>query len=186
MAPPLSTLIHRSSPSDTGIGQRSPKAVGVPPGSVLLDFGSGKGGALIALAPLPFREMIGVEISPALITTAQRNAERLRLRNVRFVQSDARDYTDLDRVTHIFMFNPFPCPVVSQVLANLAASLTRAPRPVALVYRNPVCHPQVLSAGIFHTAAEHRPDATVWMVYRHDPAPGSPSWTVVAGATPTA
>lgn len=146
------------------------KAVGVRPGSVLLDFGSGKGGALIALARLPFREMIGVEISPALVAIAQRNVERLHLGNVRFVQSDARDYTDLDQVTHIFMYNPFPCAVMTEVLANLATSLTRAPRRLTLVYRNPVCHGRIIGSGIFDTAKEHRPEPTAWMVYRHDPA----------------
>ena len=39
------------------------RTVGVPPGSVALDLGSGKGGAALTLSGLGFAEVIGVELS---------------------------------------------------------------------------------------------------------------------------
>jgi 16S rRNA G966 N2-methylase RsmD len=147
------------------------RKIGIPPGSVVIDFGSGKGSAVIALAGLPFAEVIGVELSPALMAIAERNIARLRLeRRVRFVHIDAAEYQDLDRVTHIFMFNPFPCAVMARVMANLAASLTRAPRPLSLVYRNPRCDQAISDARLFHTVDEEQPAGDLpWRIYRHDP-----------------
>jgi predicted RNA methylase len=153
----------------TPVLQRMFRKVGVSPGSVALDFGSGKGGAVIALAGLPFEEVIGVELSPALIEIAGRNIARLGLqRRVRFVQADAAEYRELDRVTHVFMFNPFPCSVMARVISNLEASLRRAPRPLSLVYHNPVCHEVIARAQLFQTSDEERPrDSLPWRIYRH-------------------
>jgi tRNA A58 N-methylase Trm61 len=162
--------------------------VGVPPGSVALDFGSGKGGAVIALAGLPFDEVIGVELSPALIAIAARNIERLRLqRRVRFVQTDAAEFHELDRVTHIFMFNPFPCQVMIRVLANLDASLRRAPRELRVVYRNPVCHQLLADARLFQSIDEEQPSGDLpWRIYRHDPRLWAKRDCAAAAGTPYA
>jgi 16S rRNA G966 N2-methylase RsmD len=155
----------------TPVLRRIFRNVGIPPGSVVIDFGSGKGSAVIALAGLPFDEVIGVELSPALIAIAERNIARLRLeQRVRFVQTDAAEYHDLDRVTHIFMFNPFPCAVMTRVMANLEASLLRAPRPLSLVYRNPRCDQAISDTRLFQTVDDQQPAGDLpWRIYRHDP-----------------
>ncbi len=43
-----------------------------------LDFGSGKGRMVIAAATLPFRRVLGVEISDRLLQEARRNVEAMR------------------------------------------------------------------------------------------------------------
>jgi SAM-dependent methyltransferase len=140
--------------------------VDIPPGSVIVDLGSGKGGAALTLSALGFEHVIGVELSPSLVEIARRNAARLRLGNVRFIQADAAAFHELDRVTHVYMFNPFPAEVMATVMANLRASLARVPRALTLVYVNPAYAAVVEECGLFESGAEGRLDEHVWRVYR--------------------
>ena len=125
---------------------------------------------MISLAGLGFAEVIGVEISEALVRIAAQNVERLGLERVRLVHSDAASFTDLDRVTHIYMYNPFPCAVVAQVLVNLRASLRRVDRELTMVYRNPVCDGAIVGSQVFQQCETIRPDQHTWAIYRHVPA----------------
>ena len=78
--------------------------------------------------------------------------------------------TDLDRVTHIFMFNPFPCAVMARVLSNLETSLRTVPRGLHVVYRNPVCHQTIADARLLELVEELEPPGDLpWRIYRHDP-----------------
>jgi 2-polyprenyl-3-methyl-5-hydroxy-6-metoxy-1,4-benzoquinol methylase len=139
--------------------------IDIPAGSVALDLGSGKGGDALTLSSAGFAEVIGVELSGELIEVARGNAARLRQRNVRFVQADAAAFREYDRVTHIYMYNPFPCEVMRHVMANIAASLARAPRPLTIVYRNPLCHDVIVASGLFDAGDERHPDEQPWRVY---------------------
>ena len=144
------------------------RAMEIPAGSVALDLGSGKGGAALTLSRAGFAEVIGVELSDPLVQVARRNAERLGSRNVRFVQGNAALFQDYDRVTHIFMYNPFPCEVMKHVIVNLEASLKRVPRRMTIVYRKPLCNEVILASGRFEAGPEqwYRPDPHPWRVYR--------------------
>ena len=141
------------------------KSLDISAGSMALDLGSGKGGAACTLSAVGFAQVLGVELSVELIEVARRNVARLGLRNVRFVQGDAGAFSDYDRVTHIYMYNPFPCEVVEQVLANLGSSLQRVPRPLTIVYRNPLCHDTIVASGLFDAGNASHPDEHVWRVY---------------------
>ncbi len=140
--------------------------IGVPRGSVAVDLGSGKGGAALTLSPLGFQEVIGVELSEDLIRIARRNAERIGHSNVRFVHADAGTFRDYDRVTHLYMFNPFPAEVMSDVIANLRESLARFPRVVTIVYVNPAYPQAIESSGLFDPGPEGLLEQHVWRVYR--------------------
>jgi hypothetical protein len=105
----------------------------------ILDMGSGKGGAMFSMARFPFAEVAGVEVARELDILAKHNAGKLGLYNLRFICQDAAKYTDLDRFTYIYFFNPFPLTVMSKVMANLKASLARAPRKLILIYKYPGC-----------------------------------------------
>jgi len=142
------------------------RTIGIPPGSIALDLGSGKGGAVLTLNRLGFAEVIGVELSDELIQVARRNAARLGQRNVCFIQADAGAFRDYDGVTHVYMYNPFPCEVMTQVMAHLRVSLKRAPRPMVIVYGNPVCHEVILASGLFEAGAEQHADEHAWRIYR--------------------
>jgi SAM-dependent methyltransferase len=140
----------------------------IPPGSALLDFGSGKGGAALLLARLPFSEVVGVELSPELVRIAEANRERLRLKHVRFVCIDAAAFADLDRFTHVYMFNPFPAAVMEPVLQNLRRSLEQSPRDLTLVYKNPVHHDLVMASGLFPAyEIDAPPEEQPFHIYHH-------------------
>jgi SAM-dependent methyltransferase len=144
------------------------RTIEIPPGSVALDLGSGKGGAALTLSRSGFAEVIGVELSDAFVQVARRNAERLGRHNVRFIQADAAAFRDYDRVTHIFMYNPFPCEVMKHVMVNVESSLKRAPRPMTIVYRKPLCNEVIMASGLFEAGPERRqpPDVHSWRIYR--------------------
>ena len=147
------------------------KSLRIPPGSVVVDLGSGKGGAVMTLRQLPFAEIIGVEASPKLIDIAMDNVARLGLDYIRFVQSDAAAFTDFDRVTHIYMYNPFPCHVVSRVMANIAESIGPSARDVTLVYRNPACDDAIRASGVFEKTQTMQVNGHTWSLYRYLPQP---------------
>jgi SAM-dependent methyltransferase len=147
------------------------RSIEIPPGSVALDYGSGKGGAALTLARFPFNEVIGVELSADLVRIARDNVTRVRRRNVRFVHCDAEAFTDLDSVTHVYMYNPFPCTVVQGVLANLRASLGRRERTVTLIYKNPICHDALVAGpAMFVKVHERKLGEHWWYVYLHQGA----------------
>jgi release factor glutamine methyltransferase len=55
----------------------------------LLDLGSGSGAVALAIASQrPAAHVLGVDVSPAAIALARRNAQRLRVPNAEFIESD--------------------------------------------------------------------------------------------------
>lgn len=138
----------------------------VPVGSVALDLGSGKGGATISLHHFPFSEIRGVELSERLVAVARQNMARLKLTRARFIVGDAAAYHDLDAVTHIYMYNPFPCAVMVGVLRNLEQSLIAAPRHVLIVYRNAICHELLAEATFLTAVSRFSRDGHEWRIYQ--------------------
>ena len=130
------------------------KALDVPVGSKAIDIGSGKGGAVITLSGFPFEEVVGVELPADLIRVAKANSTRLGLGNVRYVCIDVRKYKELDGYSHIYMYNPFSCDIMRDVMCNLSKSLIRKPRSLTLIYKNPVCHGIVVDSGLFISQRE--------------------------------
>lgn len=109
------------------------RKVSIPPGSRIVDFGCGKGGALLSFAKFKnFGELVGIEISPEMAAIAARNAERLK-RNVSIVCSNAAQFTNLDRFTHFYFFNPSALSVIREIYQNILDSLDRVPRSVTLL-----------------------------------------------------
>lgn len=146
----------------------------ISPRDAALDIGSGKGGAMAALARFPFHIVDGVEISSELADAAKLNLARLKVPNCRIFVADATTFTDLDEYTHIFMYNPFPEAVVRIVMANIVESLRRAPRKLRLIYSNPLCEGAILAAGHFKKFLVYEPYPEYRItVYESDPRLGS-------------
>jgi SAM-dependent methyltransferase len=108
---------------------------------VLLDYGSGLGGALLLAATYPFNRIIGVEYSEELsaqsrdlIAMAQRRA---RCTKVDLVVGDVRTYRIPDDVTVIYFFAAFSGSVLDDALKMVRQSLRRAPRKIRFVCLNP-------------------------------------------------
>jgi SAM-dependent methyltransferase len=133
-------------PSPYGNIRRILRALDLQAGrDVFLDFGSGKGRAVIAAGLHPFKRIIGVELSPVLHDIACRNLQRARKRlmcqHIEIVRSDAAEYQVPDDATVVYFANPFGVETLGAVLDNIQASLTRAPRSLSVIsygaYPNP-------------------------------------------------
>ncbi|MHA6795971.1 methyltransferase domain-containing protein [Pseudonocardia bannensis] len=124
----------------------------VTPEDVFIDFGSGKGRVvLLAALGYPFRRVIGVEISERLHRIAQqnlqRNRDRLRCRDVELIHSDVLDFSIPDDVTIAFFYNPFGGRTFETIVDHLLASVDRNPRPLRIIYGNPVEESALLATG---------------------------------------
>lgn len=146
------------------------KSLRIPPGSIGLDLGSGKGGAAITMARKSFASVTGVELSGDLVEIARENARRAGVENLDFIHSDASGFTALDRFTHIYLYNPFPCAVLCEVLENIRLSIKRRDRELLLIYRNPLCDDAVKASGLFVLWRQLKPAEHWWYIYRHVPS----------------
>jgi hypothetical protein len=135
------------------------KQLNIAPTDSALDIGSGKAGAIATMARFPFRRVDGVEISPNLVDAARRNLKKLKIPNSEIFLADATEFTQLDDYTHVFMYNPFPAPVMERVLKNLAVSLQRNQRPLRLLYSNPLHEQTVWGSSIFKRSFRYAPYA---------------------------
>lgn len=121
-------------------------ALAIPAGSRVVDLGSGKGGAAITLSRY-FAEVVGVDLSPQLVEIARANVRKLRISNVQFMCGDAGYFAELHRFDYVYMFNPFPQPVMAQVASNLRKARVTSGRPGVVIYKNPVSEPELLLTG---------------------------------------
>lgn len=126
------------------------KTLSIPPESVLLEYGVGKGIAVITFSKY-FEHIIGVDLSQVLIETARKNLAKVKVRNATLYCEDARTFVvGLDEVTHLYLFNSFSREVDACVIANLKASLQRRPRDITLIYKAPYAHDLFVQAGFVH------------------------------------
>lgn len=104
-----------------------------------LDLGSGKGRALMLASEFPFREVIGVELSPELHEVACKNLLQFRspaqrCMALRSVRGDATQFPFPGGPVVLYMWNPFCEPVFLKVLENLENSIQQEPREVYVLY----------------------------------------------------
>jgi SAM-dependent methyltransferase len=135
----------------------------------IVDFGSGKGGALITLSRYPFARIAGVEISPELVVIAKRNLDKLRIGNVAMYVYDAADFIDLDAYNYFYFFSPFPSVVMSAVIRNICASLAHNPRKTSIIYFNPECHDAVVTDSPFVKINEFNHHELRYYIYSNRP-----------------
>ncbi len=106
-----------------------------------VDYGSGKGKALLLASDYPFEEIIGIEYSPELQRIAERNIERYRGREQRCYQlrsicADALRFEPPNKPLVCFFFNPFDDDTMRAVLERLGESARSSRREIYLVYTN--------------------------------------------------
>ena len=137
------------------------RALDASPDDVFVDLGAGKGRVMLAAMRLPFRRVIGVELSPELAAQARTAVERrrfwMRAGAAEVFEADAAAWPVPDDVTVVYMFCPFMGPVFKAVIENILDSVERRARRLRLVYLNPFEHNYLLSTGRFVPAAWSRP-----------------------------
>lgn len=119
-----------------------------------IDIGSGKGRPLLMAAEYPFRRIVGIELLPELNAIAEENIRRFpeeqkRCRQIEARQEDAREFAFPSDPLVVFMFHPLPESGFRRVMANLANSISATPRPVRLIYANPLYESIVAGSGMF-------------------------------------
>src|SRR4029077_1292490 len=119
-----------------------------------VDVGAGKGRALLLAAGLPFRKVIGVELSEEWARIAQRNVSRWNRvsqpkAKIRVVQQDAAKFQWPRTPLLAYLYNPFACTLVARMAENLAAVGASGSGLVDLLYVNPTCTDTLTSQGLF-------------------------------------
>ncbi len=110
-----------------------------PEHSTFIDIGSGMGRVVLLAARRPYRQIIGVEISPALHQIAKDNRARyagpaLACKDVRLVRADASTFTLPRGDLAVYLYNPFR----TEVLGPLVKRLADHSGAVAIAYHTPV------------------------------------------------
>lgn len=108
-----------------------------------IDLGSGKGRALMLAASFPFRRIVGVEFAAELHDAAQANLSAFAkngsdISRITLFLGDAASYPFPIEPLIIYLFNPFGSTMVRRVAENALASWRSAPRPIQILYMNPV------------------------------------------------
>lgn len=111
---------------------------GSPGEYTFIDFGCGKGRAVMLASQMGFREVIGVELNPELAGVAQKNlalwkAAELAACPARIVHGDVLEFALPAGPCVVFLFNPFAEPVMTPLVQRLAVRRGR----LDVLYQNP-------------------------------------------------
>jgi SAM-dependent methyltransferase len=107
-----------------------------------VDFGSGKGRALMLASQFGFKNLIGIEYSEELCEISKQNLANWRTKKrmdyeFEIVCSDAGEFTIPDKATVLYFFNPFQEAVFQRVSEKIQESISRNRREIFIVYLNP-------------------------------------------------
>lgn len=136
-----------------------------------LDYGSGKGKALLLASEFPFAQVIGIEFARPLHEVAERNVTRYasptrRCADVRSLCADALTYEPPASPLVCFFFNPFDDATTDAVVRRLVDSVRAEPREVFVLYsnmRDVAEHKAAFRARKGLELVEERPR---WLLYR--------------------
>jgi len=109
---------------------------------IFIDYGSGKGRAVIIAAKFPFKKVIGIEFSPELNIIANNNLEIIdqgifKTLEVEIVEKDAIEYKLPNEPLVLYMYNPFHSKIMEQVFQNIESSYKIYNRPIIILYFTP-------------------------------------------------
>jgi hypothetical protein len=104
-----------------------------------IDFGSGKGLALLLASEYPFRRIIGLEFAPALHKAAEANILRYnsatqRCSSITPLNLDFVNYTLPPEPSVLFFFRPSGVRVLSEVVEKIGQSVRSHSRPLYIAY----------------------------------------------------
>lgn len=117
--------------------------------TMFIDFGCGKGRALLEAARFPFARVIGVEFAPELAAIATSNRDIMQARGaltapVEIVCMNAGQYAPpADIPLLCYFYDPFD----DVVMAPVADRLSALTQPVAIIYMEPNCVGQFRRCG---------------------------------------
>ncbi|MDB5893707.1 MAG: hypothetical protein JWQ88_1238 [Rhodoferax sp.] len=135
-----------------------------------IDFGSGKGKALLLASLWPFRRIVGVEFAQGLHEVAVSNLQRFvhagqRCRHLVSLHLDATEFDCPPTPLVVYFYNPFSEVVLSAILKKLQVSLATEPREVWVCYCHPYAHGPLDAAPFLGLAAA----TSQYRIYRTQP-----------------
>ena len=115
-----------------------------------VDIGAGKGRAILVASELPFKQVIGVELNPAMADIAQQNVDHwtesskgdptaVRHAPVRLVEQDALEFEFPKTPCVAFMFHPFEAPLMKKLLTRMEKQFAKRAGELDLLYVNAEC-----------------------------------------------
>jgi SAM-dependent methyltransferase len=136
-----------------------------------IDFGSGKGRALLLASEYPFEEILGLEFSPELHRVAEENIRRYgsatqRCGSIQSLNVDFLDFELPARASVLFFFNPCRGRVLAEVAAKIKRSVLASPRAVYVAYVAPTVEQMQLFAATGVLEEICRNDEINFRVYR--------------------
>jgi hypothetical protein len=145
---------NRYQPSDPAPFHESIRSLGIDYAQFdFIDLGSGKGRTLLMASEYPFRRILGVEAVPALHHLACENIRKYKsatqkCSRLESLCSDARDFQFPPVPLVVYLFHPLPEAGLRTVIANMQASVREHPRPLYVIYHNPLLQHVLLEAGL--------------------------------------
>jgi SAM-dependent methyltransferase len=139
--------------------QQTPSTDHATPGATLnfrdftfVDLGSGKGRTLLMASDYPFHRIVGVELLPALQEIALENLRQYKSESqkcfaLESICADATTFPLPEGPLVIYLFNPFPESGMRQVALNLEQTLHSHPRPIYVLYHNPLLEHVLIENG---------------------------------------
>lgn len=139
-----------------------------------VDFGCGRGRALLLAAHAGFSRIVGIEFAAELAADARRNVQRWsaapgRGSEIHVLEGDVLEYPINEADGVFFLFNPFDDVVLDGVLDRIEASLSAAPRQVWIIYHNPLERSRIDRRERFHRVASRSFWGNDYCVYRSAP-----------------
>jgi hypothetical protein len=136
-----------------------------------IDFGSGKGRALLLASEYPFKEIMGLEFSPELHRVAEDNIRRYssttqKCTSIESLNVDFVDFVLPPQASVLFFFNPCRGRLLADVTANLKRSLLASPRSVYVAYVAPTPEQMQLFASTGLLEQIYRNDEMNFCIYR--------------------
>jgi SAM-dependent methyltransferase len=115
-----------------------------------IDIGAGKGRAILVASELPFKQVIGVELNPAMADIAQRNVDHwtetrkadptaARHAPVRLLEQDALEFEFPKTPCVAFLFHPFEAPLMKRLLRRIEKQFATRPGELDVLYVNAEC-----------------------------------------------
>lgn len=123
------------------------------PRFTFVDIGCGKGRALLLALRHPFRRVLGVELSPELVSVAKSNLERFTAPwrqpeiPAEAIAADATSFSVPDGPLLLYLYHPFAGPMMKRFVGHLKAASQTQPREILLLYGNPELGQQLEASG---------------------------------------
>jgi hypothetical protein len=119
-----------------------------------IDLGSGKGRTLLMASEYPFRKIAGVELIAELHRAAQENilayhSATQRCANIEAICGDACAFPFPAEPLVLYLFNPLPEAGLRRLIASLEKSVAENPRPLWLLYHNPLLEHVIRERAVF-------------------------------------